>query len=602
MLINLYGQDRYEFKDELKNRLIDEGSTVLVLDSIRNYLAAKGIDPETADASTVLENKIIELDSELMRVDERIDYIISTDPLLYTTQQTGAGNDVRNNALKVAKSYNQFNIITDRKDKITNNIIEQYGSNNIGKDGVYFGNYDSSNIDQALINIKAYKNNLGNASKGTQTNTKSNWETISKASQAIKNEVSILEIAKDAGFDLIRVSSNVYTTTQHDSLRFFADTNSYSHFSRAGEPNSQGDIYNFVMGYIPEVNSYHNALKYVAAHYATQYDLNDAASLSKYLKDYKDTALSRSKRPSGWQNVNITEVNNDSDPFSRRKELEMPKPADNNDEVMSYLTNKRGIDQSIVQRWINKKLLYQDIHGNCVFCGYAGTLPLVRKDNSDSDTYLLYRTSSYSKEISENRVTSEQVNFIPFHARNMSIRAADENEKIQKRDVKGSEKIFGIWCNSANGYKQAARFGGDIYFTESAIDAMPLQTMLGKEALSSSNFISINGVTNLDCISYWCQEYLQNPKAVEEIQNIYIAFDNDAAGRKAAAKAEQIIKHFFNNTSIQVLTPHKKDFNEELINSKNRQTAALGNQKQNQSIEQNIFPQMALFYEGKKKK
>ena len=36
----------------------------------------------------------------------------------------------------------------------------------------------------------------------------------------------------------------------------------------------------------------------------------------------------------------------------------------------AYLTQTRYIDQDIVQDFVNRKMLYQDVRGNCVFVAY----------------------------------------------------------------------------------------------------------------------------------------------------------------------------------------------------------------------------------------
>ncbi|MFA9492318.1 DNA primase [Streptococcus sp. E17BB] len=53
---------------------------------------------------------------------------------------------------------------------------------------------------------------------------------------------SILDVAADLGVPLKRISGSVYEHKDHDSLRIFADTNSFKWFSR----DIQGDVINFV--------------------------------------------------------------------------------------------------------------------------------------------------------------------------------------------------------------------------------------------------------------------------------------------------------------------------------------------------------------------
>lgn len=56
-----------------------------------------------------------------------------------------------------------------------------------------------------------------------------------------------------------------------------------------------------------------------------------------------------------------------SETISEKKELEMPKRADNVKRVYAYLINQRGISPDIITDMIRQKLIYQDTNGNAVF-------------------------------------------------------------------------------------------------------------------------------------------------------------------------------------------------------------------------------------------
>ncbi len=590
IIINLYGskEGRTDFSNELVERLIREGSIVLVADSIANYLEAKGIDPNSTSPRQVLENKIINIDSELLRVDANIDYIITHDPAIYTAMQTGADESLKKDALKIAKSYNQFSIVVDRGDEITENLIREFGSKN-RKDGIYFGFNTVDNISQAVTNLKNYKERIeDHPSETAKPNKRSkNYDDINQATELMKKDVSIIDIAKDLGFNVERISSNIYTTAEHDSLRFFKNTNSYSHFSRAGEPNSQGDIFNFVMGYAPEINSYYDAIRYVSNKYYPDAKIDDL--VSKYQNKYGNDPVIKSKKTYSWKDMDVASINTYGDPFERRSDLARPAPSDNNDRIKDYLINQRGIDERIVDRWISKKLLYEDKEGNCVFVGYAGSGPVMLEGRELP--CVMPRASKYLNEVHAKKISEVEVEYGPYHSRYMSLRATDPKQKIQKRDVAGSQKIFGIWCNPEKTWYKGSQIKGDIYFTESAIDAMSLQSMLPPEALEMSHFISLQSASNLDCVAYWCNLY--KPMNQGDIQNIYLAFDNDQAGYKAFEKAEEIIKYYYGDSvNVERLVPRAKDFNEELINMRieaQKQAQSKG-PKQAQSINLNQSP------------
>ena len=48
----------------------------------------------------------------------------------------------------------------------------------------------------------------------------------------------------------------------------------------------------------------------------------------------------------------------------------LPSRARNMHRAYAYLTQTRYIDQDIVQDFVNRKMLYQDVRGNCVFVAY----------------------------------------------------------------------------------------------------------------------------------------------------------------------------------------------------------------------------------------
>jgi len=62
------------------------------------------------------------------------------------------------------------------------------------------------------------------------------------------------------------------------------------------------------------------------------------------------------------------------DTEAKRKLIELPKAYVNNDRITRYLMN-RGIDRSIIERCIADGLLYEDVRHNCVFIGLDGQTP-----------------------------------------------------------------------------------------------------------------------------------------------------------------------------------------------------------------------------------
>lgn len=134
--------------------------------------------------------------------------------------------------------------------------------------------------------------------------------------------------------------------------------------------------------------------------------------------------------------------------------------------IIKYLTVKRGIDKSIIQWLIDKELIYQDLHCNCVFA------------NANKSFYEL-----------------RGIYDTPYH-----------------RNGDNSQQNIGYWCFN----NPDARVLTKAYICESAIDAISLYLLQPDDAY----YISIAGVGN--------QQRIDAVKALG--LEVITAFDNDKAG------------------------------------------------------------------------
>ena len=225
----------------------------------------------------------------------------------------------------------------------------------------------------------------------------------------------------------------------------------------------------------------------------------------------------------------------------------MPEKADTNRKVRDYLCRTRGIEERIVDKWIHEGLLFQEAgrYGNCVF---------VSRDKNGKPVYGVKRS-------------------------------ADPKRKFVV-DVEGSDYSQGFFIKGKLDYytKVSDNFASEhssLFVTEAVIDLMSLQSLYlrrrdyelrqqGKldcdpedyeNRFLNSNWYSLNG----------CRKYdgLLNTIALHKgIKDIFLALDNDEAGRNASkAIKEEIQKRFPDrkiDVSIRVPPTEGRDWNDEL--------------------------------------
>ena len=191
-------------------------------------------------------------------------------------------------------------------------------------------------------------------------------------------------------------------------------------------------------------------------------------------------------------------------------ELVLPQKNDTYRHLFAYLIQSRGIDQSIVTTFVDKKLIYEDEKRNCVFVGY-------KQDGQ------------------------------PGYA---SLRSTRTMGDSFRGDVRNSDKSYGFsWEGGDHG----------ICVFEAPIDLLSYLSLLKLHGIESfdHHLISLGGVTD-KALDYYLAAH-------SEINKIILCLDNDPAGHEAAVRIQkkygecyQILRH----------TPKNKDFNEDLIQVK----------------------------------
>lgn len=189
-----------------------------------------------------------------------------------------------------------------------------------------------------------------------------------------------------------------------------------------------------------------------------------------------------------------------------KAEFKLPLCCNSNERIIKYLTEERKLPKDLVEEFIASGLIYEDAkHHNIVFVG-------------------------------------KDINGIPRYAH---CRGTADKFRM---DVAGSDKSYGF-CYRGK--------GKELFVFEAPIDLLSY-IALYPAGWRERSYLSLGGVSPRAL-----ERFLSERK---DIENIYIATDNDEAGNNAAEKlAEQIPQEI----SVYRFLPQAKDWNEELINERN---------------------------------
>lgn len=306
----------------------------------------------------------------------------------------------------------------------------------------------------------------------------SNEELISE----IKNQVQITEYAREHGFTLIR-KGRYYTLAQHDSVRIDTTKNYYWRNSIPGKSGvGKGDS---IIGFAAEFvhnGDLHEALKelteriYIPEHYTPQ--------------------------PKGQL----------KEKQLVKQELILPERGKNMRRVYAYLTKSRYIAPEIVQDFVDRKMLYQDVNGNCVFVAY---------DSEGKPNFASLRG------------TLSDVRFLG--------------------DLEGCDYKKGFCINNQS---------EKLIVTESVIDAMSVMTILqaqGKD-WKAYDYLPLGGTGKYEPVLNLLKEH---PK-----QEIHLAEDHDLSGVESMQHIQELLKK--EGMPVEQIYCHvpenAKDWNEALMN------------------------------------
>lgn len=342
-----------------------------------------------------------------------------------------------------------------------------------------------------------------------------------KVQTARRNAVQgypISQLAEEYGMTLVKKRGRrpILSTVEHDSIVIYEDDNTYHRYSNG----NGGDAVAFMMEFSGIDES----------------DLNKHDQVNECIRILEQRLKINPE-------LAVQQVR-----YKREKpKFVMPEKADTNRKVRDYLCRTRGIEERIVDKWIHEGLLFQEAgrFGNCVF---------VSRDENGKPVYGVKRS-------------------------------ADPKRKFVV-DVEGSDYSQGFFIKGkldyyTKVYDNFASEHSSLFVTEAVIDLMSLQSLYlrrrdyelrqqGKldcdpedyeNRFLNSNWYSLNGCRKYDGL-------LNTIASHKGIKDIFLALDNDEAGRNASkAIKEEIQKRFPDrkiDVSIRVPPTEGRDWNDEL--------------------------------------
>lgn len=297
----------------------------------------------------------------------------------------------------------------------------------------------------------------------------------------IKAQIRIVDYAQQHGYHVV-AKGNYYTLKEHDSVIIDPEKNCFWRNSGRGT-NPQGSVIDFAMNFVHSGNL--------------------EASLEELSQQVGGTSYPvRREREHPATAKTVEKVS-----------LKDHLPGRNRDmrRAYAYLTKTRWIDPDVVQDFVDRKMLYQDVKGNCVFLAYGA---------------------------------DGEPNFATFRG--------TLSERKFLGDIKGSDYTHDFYVN--NGAEK-------LIVTESVIDAMSVMSILKGQGVEFQkyDYLVQAGTQKYDAVLTQLEEH---PK----VNEVLLAMDHDIAGVKGMQKVKELVWEFpeERKVSIHVPDPQYKDWNEVL--------------------------------------
>lgn len=194
--------------------------------------------------------------------------------------------------------------------------------------------------------------------------------------------------------------------------------------------------------------------------------------------------------------------------LNKSKEFILPPKNDDMSRVLNYLNNKRGIDKEIIYSFVHEQMIYEskDFH-NALFLGF-------------------------------------DKNGVSRHAHMRGIGASS----TYKGNVSGSVPEYSFHRHGESKY---------LFLFEAPIDMLSFISM-NKNNWKKHSYAASCSVS--DKVLFQCLK--DNPN----IQFVYLCFDNDSPGQEANRRIQNKLNEL--NIKSKILVPNHKDWNEDLVFSK----------------------------------
>lgn len=299
----------------------------------------------------------------------------------------------------------------------------------------------------------------------------------------IKWNVRITDYAAMHGIRLRRVG-RYYTLEAHDSVRIDPVRNCFWRNSGIGN-NTRGSVIDFALAFVHD-GDMHAALT----------ELQGMISLE--VPAAAPGAGRPASRPDQARRLDTQKSLKES----------MPKRAANMHRAYAYLTQSRYIDPDIVQDFVNRKMLYQDVRGNCVFVAYG---------------------------------EDGEPNFATFRG--------TLTQRKFLGDVPGSDYGRNFYIDN---------HAEKLVVTESVIDAMSVMSILKGQGRDPKeyDYLALTGTAKQEPVVRHLQE---KPK-----KEVLLSLDHDLAGVEGMQAIHDRIREHGIETKISCHVPEGKDWNEDL--------------------------------------
>lgn len=308
-------------------------------------------------------------------------------------------------------------------------------------------------------------------------------EETKRVTEAIKENVRIEDYASSCGFHVVR-KGKYLSLKEMDSIMIDTVKNCFYRNSGIGNRIS-GSVIDFAMN-----------VKNLSFSEAFM-ELQDYINVGDYM-DYPDfSSAVKAKEKAVEQKV-----------------LELPQKAQNMRRVYAYLLKSRHLEPDVVQDFVDRDMLYQDVHGNCCFVGY---------DEQGKANYGFLRG------------TNTQRRFIG--------------------DVPGCDYTQGFYIH--NGAEK-------LIISESVIDAASVMSVLHAQGydFKDYDYYAMAGTGKLE-------GFFQKVKT-RSYDEILMAPDSDEAGKISVGKVEKFLEENQIDARFSVHYPMAKDWNQDLVNVRSK--------------------------------